>query len=44
MQDHNCGRLFEDYGIRVIQFYAAKDCIADANKIVDDFLTRLARG
>ena len=42
-RDHDRGRLFEDYGIRCIQFYDAARCYKQPDEVVADFLKRLAQ-
>jgi len=43
MRDHDRARLFDDYGVKCIQFYAADRCYSRPDEVVDDFLKRLAK-
>jgi hypothetical protein len=40
-RDHERARLFKDYGLVVVEFYAAARCLREADAVVEDFLRRL---
>lgn len=42
-RDHERDRLFKYHGIRVAEHYTAKECLADAPRVVGQFLTLLAQ-
>ena len=42
MRDHDRGRMFNDYGIVLIQFYDAARYYSNPDEVVQDFLDRLA--
>ena len=41
MQDRK--RLFDDFGIRIVEFYSASRCYQEPDSVADDFLKRLAK-
>lgn len=43
MKDHERARLFKDYGLFYIEFYAASECYYTPEKVVKDFLKRLSK-
>jgi len=43
MRDHDRARLFKDYGLYYIEFYAADKCYTDPDGVVTDFLQRLSK-
>ena len=41
VRDHERARTFKDYGLLFIEFYDARECYQQPEKVVDDFLNRL---